>query len=73
MISAHNLVTCTLVYLSVGSLIWLVLDGLGIIENSFVEHPQRSSRALVFATVMMIVGWPKFVAAWIIGMRKGLR
>lgn len=70
MLSAHDLVTCVLVYLSIGSLVWLVLDGLGIINNRFVAHPQRSGRALVLATLMMIVGWPVFVTQWIKGMLR---
>lgn len=67
--SAHDFVTCGLVYLSGGSLIWLVLDGLGIIGNTFVARPSSSARALVLASLMMIVGWPVFVARWVRGMQ----
>lgn len=66
--SAHNLVTCFLVYLSIGSLIWLVLDGLGVIDHSFRVRPHSSGKALVLASAMMIVGWPAFIYCWLRGM-----
>jgi len=69
-ISAHDLVTGALVYLSIGSGVWLVLDGLGIIENSFVEHPAKSGRAMVIATLMMIAGWPVFIWCFFKGLRR---
>lgn len=68
--SAHDLVTCALVYLSVGSCIWLVLDGLGVISNSFVERPSAAGRHVVLATLMMIAGWPWFIWCWVRGMRS---
>lgn len=71
--SADDLVTCCLIHLSVGSLIWLVLDGLGIIENTFAARNQVSSRAMLLATLMMIVAWPAFVYAWVKGMRRPAR
>ena len=70
--SAHDLVTWGLVYLSVGSGIWLVLDGLGVISNSFAAKQSRSG-ALVLATLMMIVGWPVFIYAWLKGMLRAAR
>lgn len=54
------LVTFLLVYLSIGSLIWLLLDGLGIIDNTFAAR-RSSAQAMVLATLMMIFGWPLFV------------
>lgn len=73
MISAHDLVTCALVYLSVGSCIWLVLDGLGVIGNTFADR-DASRQAMVLATLMMILGWPLFVFWWVKGMlRKAVR
>lgn len=71
MISLHDLVTVCLVYLIIGSLIWLVLDGLGIIGNTFVERPSASFRSLVLASAMMILGWPVFVLSWVMGMLRG--
>lgn len=66
--SLHDLVTACLVYLSVGSLIWLLLDGLGIIDNTFAARSNATARAMVLATLMMIVAWPLFVFTWIKGM-----
>lgn len=62
------IVTTCLIYLSVGSMIWLILDGLGIINNTFDARHHSSKRAMVLATLMMIAGWPVFVAAWLRGM-----
>lgn len=66
--SADDLITPALVYLSIGAVLWLVLDGLGIIDNTFATRAQASSRAMVLATLMMIVGWPVFVFNWLKGM-----
>lgn len=56
------------VYLSIGGVIWLVLDGLGIIDNTFAARHAASKRAQVLATLYMIAGWPLFVYAWVKGM-----
>lgn len=66
--SIHDLVTGTLVYLSIGSGLWLVLDGLGVIDNTFAARAQASRRAMVLATAMMMVMWPWFVFSWVKGM-----
>lgn len=71
--SLHDLVTCALVYLSIGGVIWLVLDGLGIIDNTFAVRPDATGRAMVLATLMMIFGWPKFIWSWVDGMRGARR
>jgi hypothetical protein len=60
------MVTALLVYCSIGSLIWLFLDYLGIIKNTFV--PGSSSKAMVMATAFMIVGWPYFIFRMVRGM-----
>lgn len=70
--SPADLVTPALVYLSIGSVLWLVLDGLGIIDNTFAARARKSKRAMVLATLMMIAGWPAFVVSWLRGM-WGLR
>lgn len=62
------IVTCALVYCSIGSMIWLILDGLGIIDNTYAERNAASSRAMILATLMVIVGWPVFVWQWVRGM-----
>lgn len=66
--SFDDLVTSALIYLSIGGVIWLVLDGLGIIDSTFAARTQASSRAMVLATLMMIFGWPWFVKNWLKGM-----
>lgn len=63
----HAAVTCALVYCSTGSMIWLILDGLGIINNTFTRR-NAGSAAMVLATLMMIVGWPVFTGRWVWGM-----
>lgn len=65
--SAHDVVTGFLVYLSIGSLIWMVLDGLGIIATTYAERradntaPALLRGAMVVATVLTILLWPLFV------------
>jgi hypothetical protein len=59
-----------LVYIMIGSVIWMVLDGLGIIQNTFVARPNATKPAMVLATLMMIFAWPRFVYVWIKGMRR---
>ncbi len=52
-----------LIYLFIGSVIWLVIDGLGIIRATVVmrsAHAPVSGAALTIATVAMIVFWPLF-------------
>lgn len=66
--TAHNFITCVLVYLMIGSLIWMILDGLGVIDHSFRERPHASGKALVLASLMMIFGWPVFIYCWLRGM-----
>jgi hypothetical protein len=60
------MITVLLVYLTVGSLIWVIPDGLGIIDNTFTAH--KSGPAMVLATLMMIGAWPWFVVIWLRGM-----
>lgn len=63
----HAAITCALVYCSTGSMIWLILDGLGIINNTFTRQ-NPGSGAMVTATLFMIVGWPVFIGRWVWGM-----
>lgn len=68
--SFDGLITAAFIYLSIGSVIWLALDGLGIIDNSFAARNQASSRAMVLATLMMILAWPLFIFNWLKGMLR---
>jgi len=59
---AHDVVTCALVYLAIGSIVWMLLYGLGIVQEAYAKR--RDPRlAIVFASFAVIVGWP-FVA-WV--------
>lgn len=61
----------------IGSLIWLVLDGTGVIENTFVKRKANGKETTltdgVLATIMMVVAWPVFVALWLRGMWRAYR
>lgn len=62
------MMTPAMIYASIGAVLWLVLDGLGIIDNTFAARNRVSARAMVMATVMMIALWPWFVWSWLKGM-----
>jgi hypothetical protein len=64
----HTAITCLLVHCSIGSMIWVVLDGLGIIDNTFSKRNAGARKAMVTATIFMIVGWPVFIGRWLWGM-----
>lgn len=64
----HTAITCLLVHCSIGSMIWVVLDGLGIIDNTFSKRNAGARKAMVTATLFMIVGWPVFIGRWLWGM-----
>jgi hypothetical protein len=62
----------TMVYLSIGAVIWLVLDRLGIVAGTLVSRPDAPPRSLVLASLMTILAWPVFVASWLRGMWRSL-
>lgn len=63
------MVTFALVYLSIGALLWALLDGAGVVQSQFDNTPERSRKlAMVLATLMMIGGWPVFLHRWMRGM-----
>lgn len=72
--SVHGVVTCSLVYLSIGAAIWLALDCLGVINSSFIAARSgakpSSPQALVLASAMLILAWPLFVFIWVKGMAR---
>lgn len=57
-----------LIYLNTGALIWCFLDCTGVIDNTYANRNMASKRAMVLATLMMIVCWPVFVFSWVKGM-----
>lgn len=68
------MITALTVYLSIGAVIWLVLDRISVIERSFgaarAAGTRIAAQALVLATLMMIVAWPVFVFVWLKGMAR---
>jgi thiosulfate reductase cytochrome b subunit len=68
------LITFAFVYVLIGAVLWMVLDGLGILKNSFAERLARgnptSMRVATLATAMMILCWPKFAWAFVKAFRK---
>lgn len=62
------MVTAILIYLSAGAILWLVLDGTGVIDHTFAARRGASSQAMAIATVYFILAWPMFVWAWLKGM-----
>jgi hypothetical protein len=68
------MVEVILIYLSIGALIWLVLDGLGLVRAGYLASRARAEAspgvAMVFATLMVIVLWPWLVFTWLKGMAR---
>lgn len=68
-VTAHDLVKAGFVYLAAGSVMWMFMDHLGIVENSFEARLAAgkpvSMRIAVLATVLMILAWPKFAWAFV--------
>ena len=71
--TGRDLVTGGLVYVAIGALIWLVLDGLGVIRNTYLKRAARGERpstaGMVLATLLLILTWPVFV----VGVLSALR
>lgn len=58
------MVTLMLCYLAVGSTLWAVFVATGMFNLN--GRPVAS----VMASVAMILTWPLFVLAWLLGMRR---
>jgi uncharacterized membrane protein YdjX (TVP38/TMEM64 family) len=73
MLSAHDIVTCILIYLAIGAVLWMLLDGLGFVRAQILDWNARGKKlsALSFflAILLVVVAWPKFV--WV--MLRGVR
>lgn len=71
---AHDVVTCCLVYLAIGSIVWLALYHQGIVQEAY-EKRRDPRLAIVFASFAVVVGWPfvawVFFAGVIEGRRRG--
>lgn len=67
-VTAHGLVTCLLVWIAAGSVVWMVLEGFGLIGAQLADWHERGKRlsplAFGMAVAMVILAWPVFVAAF---------
>lgn len=68
--SAHDAVTCILVYLAIGSIVWLAMYHQGIISEAYAKR-RDPQLAIVFASVAVIVGWPIVAWAFFAGIIEG--
>lgn len=71
MLSAHDLVTVVLVYLAIGSLVWLAVWCSGAVHDSYRKHPDGPG--IVIASVGVVVLWPYVAAMFGIGLVHGWR
>jgi len=66
----------TLIYLSIGEVIWLLLDRLGLIEKSREQLRARgvasSGPIIVTSTMMSIVLWPGYPIVFVLGFLFGI-
>lgn len=60
------MITAVLVYLLIGSLVWLALYCAGIIQGAYRNRPDRKV-AVTLASLGVVLGWPLF-AAMFLGM-----
>lgn len=70
--SAHDAVTAVLVWLAIGSFVWMTLLCTGVIQLVTVWR-LRSRPALVLASVYVIVAWPAVGYALCKRFSKGAR
>lgn len=67
-VTAHDLVTVSLVWIAAGSVVWMVLEGFGLIGAQLADWRARGRRlspiAFGMAVVLVILAWPVFVAAF---------
>jgi len=69
---AHDVVTCLLVYLAIGSIVWLALYHQGIIAEAYAKR-RNPTLAIVFASFAVIVGWPFVARVFFAGILKRAR
>jgi hypothetical protein len=60
------------IYLSIGGVIWLLLDGLGIVSESHVQRVASGKPidmlGIVVHTVELVAFWPLYVWIWLRGL-----
>lgn len=69
---AHDVVTCGLVYLAIGSIVWLALYHQGIVQEAY-EKRRDPKLAIVFASIGVVCGWPLIVMVFFAGVIEGWR
>lgn len=67
--SAHNLILFALIHISIGTAVWMLLYGLGLVDYQRRVWAARGQElppaAFALAILMVIVLWPKFVVAFV--------
>ena len=65
-----------LIWLLIGSLVWMTMDGVGIVSDTYAlwlrEGRAPSAGVMVVATIYAIVVWPYFVWKFFEGLVIGI-
>jgi hypothetical protein len=69
---AHDVVTCGLVYLAVGSIVWMALYGAGLVQEAYAKR-RDPKLAILLASIGVIVGWPMVAWVFLAGLIEGAR
>lgn len=69
-VSRETFVTALLVWTSLGAMILIVLDGLGIVRKTYLTRPNTTRTGMVLASLMVIVAWPMFGYVWLRKWRR---
>jgi hypothetical protein len=69
--TAHNLVTAALVYLSLGSLVWVALYSAGMIQETYRKR-SKPKIAITLASIGVVCGWPVVGFVFFAGIFSGL-
>lgn len=72
MLSAHDVVTCMLVYTAIGSLVWVALYSAGIIQKT-CANLKHSRFSIVLASIATVIGWPVFGWVFAAGLIESRR
>lgn len=76
LVSRETLVTAFLVWLAIGSLLWVVLDGLGVMTGAYqgklAAGRRLSACHLVLAIMLAIVAWPLVARQVLLHPRRAL-
>jgi hypothetical protein len=74
MLSPHDLVTATLLYIATGAVIWMMLWGSGLVDQTRLHWAALgkpvSGVVIALASFYVIVAWPVFI--WR-SLKRGVR